>query len=164
MSKFLINLLGQISKVFVYSKIQILFGNNSPHLLAHPAFWPSRGPFFFFSNRPIFPPLPTGPQPPGRPSPPSRPNRPPVIFLPHRSRARTVPPPAGLAPPPWSPRRLHRKRKTAASNYPSFSPSSILETGAFNPAIEASHASDAPSLNPHRALVVAHPSRSFRRR
>jgi hypothetical protein len=28
MSKFLLNLLVQISKAFVYSKIQILFGNN----------------------------------------------------------------------------------------------------------------------------------------
>jgi hypothetical protein len=89
MSKFLLNLLVQISKAFVYSKIQILFRNNSPQLSAHPAFRPSRGPFLFFSNRPIFPPLPTGPQPPGRPSPPSRPKRPPVIFfLPHRSQAR----------------------------------------------------------------------------
>jgi hypothetical protein len=48
MSKFLLNLLVQISKAFVYSKIQILFGNNSPQLLAHPAFRPSRGPFLFF--------------------------------------------------------------------------------------------------------------------
>jgi hypothetical protein len=130
-----------------------------------------------------------GPRPPGRTSPPSRPNRPPVIFfLPHRSQARRHRRPAS--------RRLHRKRKTAASNYPSFppligaiSPSSIPETGAFNPAIEApssrqlkalgpplprlrpikadpalgeaSHASNAPSLNPHCALAVTCPSRSF---
>jgi hypothetical protein len=54
MSKFLLNLLVQISKAFVYSKIQILFGNNSPQLSAHPAFRPSRGPFLFFlSNRPL---------------------------------------------------------------------------------------------------------------
>jgi hypothetical protein len=55
MSKFLLNLLGQISKDFVYSKIQILFGNNSPQLLAHPAFRPSRGPFFFFFQLANFP-------------------------------------------------------------------------------------------------------------
>jgi neural Wiskott-Aldrich syndrome protein len=54
MSKFLLNLPVQISKAFVYSKIQILFGNNSPQLSAHPAFWPSHGPFLFFlSNRPL---------------------------------------------------------------------------------------------------------------
>jgi hypothetical protein len=36
MSKFLQNFLVQISKAFVYSKIQILFGNNSPQLSAQP--------------------------------------------------------------------------------------------------------------------------------
>jgi hypothetical protein len=55
MAKFLLNLLVQISKAFVYSKIQILFRNNSPQL--------SRGPsgllaqprpiLFFLSNRPL---------------------------------------------------------------------------------------------------------------
>jgi hypothetical protein len=48
MSKSPLNLLVQISKAFVYSKIQILFGNNSPQLSAHLTFRPSRGPFFFF--------------------------------------------------------------------------------------------------------------------
>jgi hypothetical protein len=66
MSKFLLNLLVQISKALVYSKNQILFRKEfSPSLLAHPAFRPS--PFFY---RPIFPPFPTKPRPPGRPSPP----------------------------------------------------------------------------------------------
>jgi hypothetical protein len=37
MPKFLLNLLVQIFKAFVYSKIQILFGNNSPQLPAQPA-------------------------------------------------------------------------------------------------------------------------------
>jgi hypothetical protein len=37
MLKFLQNLLVQISKAFVYSKIQILFGNNSSQISAHPA-------------------------------------------------------------------------------------------------------------------------------
>jgi hypothetical protein len=37
MSKFLLNLLVQISKAFVYSKIQILFENNSSQILVHPA-------------------------------------------------------------------------------------------------------------------------------
>jgi hypothetical protein len=75
-----------------------------------------------FFYRPIFPPLSIGPRPSGRPSPPARPNRPPFFFLPHQSRARTASPPAGLAPPPRSPRSLHRKRKMAASNPPSFHP------------------------------------------
>jgi hypothetical protein len=71
MSKFLLNLLVQISKAFVYSKIQILFGNNYPQLSAHPAFRPSHGPFQFFLQ-PAAPPLPTGPRPLGRPSRPAR--------------------------------------------------------------------------------------------
>jgi hypothetical protein len=37
MSKFLLNLLVQTSKAIVYSKIQILFGNNSSQISAHPA-------------------------------------------------------------------------------------------------------------------------------
>jgi hypothetical protein len=36
LSRFLLNLLVQIFKAFVYSKIQILFGNNSPQLSAQP--------------------------------------------------------------------------------------------------------------------------------
>jgi hypothetical protein len=47
MSKFLLNLLVQISKAFVYSKFQILFRNNSPQLSAQPR------PIPFFSNRPL---------------------------------------------------------------------------------------------------------------
>jgi hypothetical protein len=71
MSKFLLNVLVQISKAFIYSKIQILFGNNSSQILAHPAFQPSHDPFFFFCQ-PAAPPLPPGPQPLGRPSRPAR--------------------------------------------------------------------------------------------
>jgi hypothetical protein len=37
MSKFLLNLLVQISKAYVYSKIQFLFRNNSPQISARPA-------------------------------------------------------------------------------------------------------------------------------
>jgi hypothetical protein len=48
MSKFHLNLLVQISKAFVYSKIQILFGNNSPQLSAQPRLIP----FFFQSATP----------------------------------------------------------------------------------------------------------------
>jgi hypothetical protein len=169
-------------------KNQILFGEEfSPSLSAHPAFRPS----LFFFYRPIFPPLPTGPWPSDRPSPPARPNQPPFFFLPHRSRARTAPPPAGLAPPPRSPRRLHQKRKMAASNPPSFPPIIRLHSP-FNPAIEApssqklralgpppprlrpvkadpshgeaSHTSNDPSPSPHRALAVVLLSQGFRRR
>jgi hypothetical protein len=65
MSKFLLNLLVQISKAFIYSKIQILFGNNSPQLSAHST---QLRLILFFSFQPAAPPLPTGPQPLGRPS------------------------------------------------------------------------------------------------
>jgi hypothetical protein len=60
MSKLLLNLLVQISKAFIYSKIQILFRNNSPRLSAHPAFRPSRGPFLFFPTGQFSLPSPLG--------------------------------------------------------------------------------------------------------
>jgi hypothetical protein len=47
MSKFLLNILVQISKAFVYSKIQILFRNNCPQFSAQPR------PILFFSNWPL---------------------------------------------------------------------------------------------------------------
>jgi hypothetical protein len=118
MSKFLLNLLVQISKAFVYSKIQILFGNNSHQLSAQPR------PIPFFS---FF-------QPVDFPSPPhwamtSRPAQPTITaqpatghLLPPTPKPSTTSPPAGLVPPPQSPRRLHRKRKMAASISPSFPP------------------------------------------
>jgi hypothetical protein len=64
MSKFLLNLLLQILKAMVYSKIKLLFRKEFfPHFRpnrpssqpAHPTFWPSRGPFFSF--QPTVPPL-----------------------------------------------------------------------------------------------------------
>jgi hypothetical protein len=73
MSKFLLNLLVQISKAMVYSKIKFYSEKKFFSLLpAHPAFRPSRGPFLFFcsSRTPI--PLATGPRPHGRPSWPAR--------------------------------------------------------------------------------------------
>jgi hypothetical protein len=173
------------SKAFVYSKIQILFRNNSPQLSAQPR----PIPFFLSSNRPIFPPLPTGPRPPGRPNPPSRPNRPSVIFfLPHRSQARSRRWPAShrlRGHPDISTgreKRLHLFPIHFPSLISTIPPSSIPETGAFNPAIEtpsirplkalgplpprlrpikadpalgeASHTSNAPSLSPQRAVAV----------
>jgi hypothetical protein len=144
----------------------------------------------FFSNRLIFPPLPTGPRPPGRP------NRPPVIFfLPHQSQARCHRRPSS--------RCLHGRpdASTGREKWPhliplhfpplisAIPPSLIPETGAFNPAIEApssrqlkalgpplprlrpikadqalggaSHTSNAPSPSPHRTLVIARLSRSL---
>jgi hypothetical protein len=114
MSKFLLNLLVQISKALVYSKINFYLEKNS---LRH--FWPTRpfGPIFFFFYRPIFLPSPTRPWPSGRPSPQHT-----FFLLPHRRRARTAPPPTCLAPPPRSLRRSHRKRKMAASISPSYPP------------------------------------------
>jgi hypothetical protein len=74
MSKFLLNLLVQISKVLVYSKIKFYSEKNFPH-----HFRPTRpfSPVFFFTGRFSLP-SPTGPRPPGRPSTPARPNRPPA--------------------------------------------------------------------------------------
>jgi hypothetical protein len=58
MSKFLLNLLVQISKALVYSKIKFYSEKNfSPSLSAHPAFQPSHG-LFFFSQPFFLPPLP----------------------------------------------------------------------------------------------------------
>jgi hypothetical protein len=72
MSKFLLNLLIQISKALVYLKIKFLFDKEfsftfGPISLA--ASRPNRGPLVF---QPVAPPLPTGPQPHGQPSRPAR--------------------------------------------------------------------------------------------
>jgi hypothetical protein len=105
MSKFLLNLLVQISKALVYLKNQILFGKEfSPSLSAHPAFRPSL--FFLLADFPSPPLLGLG----LLAGPAHRTAQPATFFLlPHRRRARKALPPAGLAPPPRSPRRLHRK-------------------------------------------------------
>jgi hypothetical protein len=134
MSKFFLNILVQISKALVYSKINFYSEKNSPrHFRPHLAFRPNH----LFLLPADFPPLPhwatafrpTQPttRPSGRPSPPhgppGRPSPPHAFFLlPHRRRARTTPPPAGLTSPPRSPQRSHRKRKIAASIFPSFPP------------------------------------------
>jgi hypothetical protein len=135
MSKFLLNLLVQIFKASVYSKIQISFGNNSPQLSAHPAFRPSRGPFFF-SNRLIFPPLPTGPRPPSQPRPPSRPNQPPSS-----SSSRTEAKHSAAAGRPRAASTGREKRPHIIPlHFPSLigtiPPSSIPETSAFNPPLK----------------------------
>jgi hypothetical protein len=116
-------------------KNQFLFGKKfSLSLSAHPAFRPN----LLFLLLADFPPLPhwaaafrpaqPTARPPGRPSPPHT-----FFLLPHRRRARTAPLPAGLAPPPQSPRRSHRKRKTTASIFPSFPPINRRHSPLFNP-------------------------------
>jgi hypothetical protein len=71
MSKFLLNLLTQISKALVYSKNRILFGKEfSPSLSAYPAFRPS---LLFFTDRfslpfPLGLGLPAGPAHPHGPT------------------------------------------------------------------------------------------------
>jgi hypothetical protein len=182
MSKFLLNLLLQISKALVYSKIKFYSEKNFPHFWpnrpssqpAHPDFWPSRSLYFPF--QPGVPPLPTGPRPLHRPSrPPSSSSR-----RPH-GRPRCPPPEekkqtAGSIP-------LHspiNQRHSPSSNTSNWH----LQTGAIEapstPAIEGarpppprlrpikgrpalgedSHTFNAPSLSPQCALAVALPSRS----
>jgi hypothetical protein len=146
-------------------KNQFLFGKEfSPSLSAHPAFRPN----LLFLLPADFPPLPHWAMAfrPARPTarPPGRPSPPHAFFL--------LP---------------HRRRESAP-----FPPSSIRETGAFNPTIEASssrplkalgpppprlrpikadpapggapHTSKALSPSPHRGLAVVLSSRALRRR
>jgi hypothetical protein len=112
MSKFFLNLLVQISKALVYSKIKFYSEKNFPR-----HFRPIRpfGPVSFFSNRLIFPPLPHWASA-SRPAQPTRMAQPATFFfLPHRSRARLVPP-ASLTPPPGStPTPPPEEKKMAAS-------------------------------------------------
>jgi hypothetical protein len=103
MSKFLLNLLVQISKALVYSKIKFYSEKNffitfSPSgLSAQP--WP-----IFFSFQPaIFPPFPLGLSLSAGPAQPTLTAQPVVFFHPHHSQARTTPP-ADLAPPHGRPR------------------------------------------------------------
>jgi hypothetical protein len=90
MSKFLLNLLVQISKALVYSKIKFYSEKNfSPSLSAHLAFRPS---LFLPADFPSPPPLglalPAGPA--------HRTAQPATFFLlPHRRQARMALPPAG---------------------------------------------------------------------
>jgi hypothetical protein len=115
MSKFLLNLLVQISKAFVYSKIQILFGKNSTQLSAHLAFRPSRGLFFLFfqpadflspphwasASRPAQPTI-TAQLATGRLLPPaSKPKLLPPVRRPSTASRATANPAIGLAYPPF---------------------------------------------------------------
>jgi hypothetical protein len=95
MSKVLLNLLLQISKALVYSKIKFYSEKNFPV-----NFGPAAAHFFFFSTS-------HSPPPPhwasasqlAQPTLTAQPAT--FFFLPHRSQARTAPP-AGLASPPRS--------------------------------------------------------------
>jgi hypothetical protein len=69
MSKFLLNLLVQISKALVYSKIKFYSEKNFPRHFR--PIRPSHDPLSFFSNRPIFPRLPQWASAP-RPAQPTR--------------------------------------------------------------------------------------------
>jgi hypothetical protein len=133
MSKFLLNLLVQISKALVYSKIKFYSEKISPSLSAHPAFRPSRGPFSFLFNRP-FSPFPTGPRPLGRPSPPSRPNRSSSSSRIGAKRARRHR--LTSRRPMVDPDDLHQKENNGLINPPLsgvISPLQSPVTGAFNP-------------------------------
>jgi hypothetical protein len=103
MSKFLLNLLLQISKALVYSKTKFYSENNFPHFRPN---WPSNQPA---QPQPFFS-FPTGRSPPpsllglGHLAGPAHLTAQSATFflLPHRSRSHKASPPAGLAPPPRS--------------------------------------------------------------
>jgi hypothetical protein len=118
MSKFLLNLLLQITKALVYSKIKLLFrkeffltfGPINP-AASQPIrpFGPTMAHFFSFQPA-VFPRLPTGPQPLGWPSSPSQPSRLrvggalPDCRLPHRKTPHLAPPcPSPCLADRWAP-------------------------------------------------------------
>jgi hypothetical protein len=127
MSKFLLNLLVQISKALIYSKIKfyseknfsVAFGPSD--LLAQP--WP-----IFFSFPPAFFPLPTGPRPLSRPISPSRPSQPraggalPNCHLPHEKTPPAMPPlPSPRLANRWAPPiipHLRLRLSSAVLSYP----------------------------------------------
>jgi hypothetical protein len=133
MSKFLLNLLVQISKALGYSKIKFYSEKNFPR-----HFRPSHGPFFFSNQSSFFLPSPTGPRPLGRPSPSSRPNRPPSSsFCTGAERARRCQP--ASCRPQGRPRHLHRKKRKQLLK--------LLQRRPLKALGLASHTSNAPSLS-----------------
>jgi hypothetical protein len=113
MSKFLINLLVQISKALVYSKIKF-YSEKNFSVAFGPSGLSAQPRPIFFSFPPAFPPLPTGPRPLDRPISPSRPSRSrsggarPDCRLPHEKTPPAAPPlpsprPAGRWSPPVIP-------------------------------------------------------------
>jgi hypothetical protein len=104
MSKFLLNLFVQISKALVYLKIEfyseknfsITFGPSGPSAQSQPIFFSFQPVIFSLSHWASA----------SRPAQLTLMVQLAVFFLlPHRSQARTTPPPAGLAPPHGRPRR-----------------------------------------------------------
>jgi hypothetical protein len=140
MSKFLLNLLLQISGALVYSKIKLLFGKEffltfGPIRAAASQpirpFDPAAAHFFSFQLA-VPPPLPTRPRPLGRPSSPSRPNRPSssssCTGAKCTSRCRW---PASRRP-TVNPDDIHRKENNGRITPPSF-PHSVAPFPLFNP-------------------------------
>jgi hypothetical protein len=128
MSKFLLNLLVQISKALIYSKIKFYSEKNFSV-----TFGPAAARFLFFSTD-HFSPFPTGPQPLGRPSPPSRPNRSSSSSCTGAKRVRRRQPTSRR--PKVDPDDLHQKENNGLINPPIsgiISPLQSPVTGAFNP-------------------------------
>jgi hypothetical protein len=195
-SKFLLNLLVQIFKALVYSKIKFYSNKNFPR-----HFRPIRplGPIsFFFTGK--FP-SPSHWASAFRSAQPTCTAQPATFLLPPARKlgahgAGTGRPHAAstVAPtPPPEEKNGHIQSPFISPHYSApFPPSSIPETGTFNPAIEAPssrqlkalgsprphlrpikadpshgeafHTSNAPSPSPHRAHAIVLPSRGFRRR
>jgi hypothetical protein len=101
MSKFLLNLLVQISKALVYSKIKFYSEKNFSVTFGPSGLSTQPQPIFFSFQPTVFlPPLHWGSA--SQLAQPTLMAQPATLFLlPHRSQARTAPP-AGLAPPPRS--------------------------------------------------------------
>jgi hypothetical protein len=127
-SKFLLNLLVQISKALIYSKIQFL---------SEKKFSSTLGPIGPVASRPI---RPFGPEQPSRPSQPTRPRPPSPSSLPHRdggstassSRAAAPWAPHCLSPAPWSdPNGCPLLNSAACLYLVANPPSSLRVTGAF---------------------------------
>jgi hypothetical protein len=146
MSKFPLNLLLQISKALLYSKIKFYSEKNFPHFrpnrpsnqLAHPDFQPSRSPFFPFQTA-VPPPSPQGLGLSAGPA--HLTAQPATLFLlPHQSQTHKAPPPADLVPPPRSTPMLSTGGKKRPHQSPfipplidATPPLQTLVTGAFKP-------------------------------
>jgi hypothetical protein len=115
MSKFLLNLLVQISKALVYSKIKFYSEKNFPVTYGPSGLSAQPRPIFSFQPAVFLPPLPTGPWPLGQPSPPSRPNRPPSSSSRTGAKRARHRRPASRRP-HGRPRRLHWKKKNGRIN------------------------------------------------
>jgi hypothetical protein len=141
MSKFFLNLLVQISKALVYSKIKFYSEKNFPHFRPNrPSSQPAHPDFFSFPSGHFPPPLPTRPRPLGRPGSPHGPTGhllPPPVPEPNAQGTTAGQPHAA---PIIDPDALHRKKKKRPRQSP-FIPPLISATpplqtpvtGAFKP-------------------------------